>query len=154
MKKQNTTKSRVGAKARLREAEPERHAELPTDAFGDADWPLPVLIHRTELVSTSKENTATPAGPFTHSENYRNVSIRGEKYVLTPRQAEMIKILDEAYLSGSPDASIKEIMRELSGEHRAETSRWQDTWQAKTDEKTQKVLIRSGKRKGTLRLNI
>jgi hypothetical protein len=92
------------------------------------------------------------ANPFTQSQDYRNVTIRGEAYTLTSRQAQMIQILDEARTNGSPDVGSDHIMVKLAGDARGETSRWQDTW--KSNPKARKALIKSGTRKGTLRLNL
>jgi hypothetical protein len=93
----------------------------------------------------SKSNAAT--SPFTHSEDYRSVTVRGETYTLTPEQAQMIEILDEAHKNGNPDISGDHIMDRLG----KSSSRWQDTF--RSTPKAKEALIKST-RKGTLRLNV
>jgi hypothetical protein len=93
----------------------------------------------------SKSNAAT--SPFTHSEDYRSVTVRGETYTLTPEQAQMIEILDEAHKNGNPDISSDHIMDRLG----KGSSRWQDTF--RSTPKAKEALIKSN-RKGTLRLNV
>lgn len=85
---------------------------------------------------------------FEHSEDYRSAIIHGRDYSLTARQAHMIQILHVAYEKNLPDVAIARILEELE----TEKSRWQDTW--RTNPKARKALIRSGNRKGTLRLNL
>jgi len=86
--------------------------------------------------------------PFTHSEDYRTVTVRSETYTLTSEQTAMIQILHKAHENGTPDISIAHILEELN----KESSRWQDTF--KSNPTAKRALVRSGKRKGTLRLNL
>jgi hypothetical protein len=88
------------------------------------------------------------AAPFTHSEDYRSVTIRGETFPLTSRQAQFIEILHQAHANGNWDVSIDFILEKLE----TPNSRWQDTFKSNADAK--KALITAGKRKGTLRLNL
>jgi hypothetical protein len=83
-----------------------------------------------------------------HSEDYISVTLHGRTWVLTSRQAQMIKILHEAHESGMPDVRIDRILVELG----ATASQWQDTW--KSSPEARRALIKSGLRKGTLRLNL
>jgi hypothetical protein len=94
----------------------------------------------------SAKATEDSASLFSHSPDYRAVTIRGKKFTLTAQQASMIEILHEAYKCGNPDVSIADILERLE----KNSSRWQDTWKSSLD--ARKALIRSGKRKGTLRL--
>jgi hypothetical protein len=88
------------------------------------------------------------AGPFTYSEDYRCVTVRGEAFTLTSRQAHMIQLLHRAHQNGKSEVSIHSILEELE----TETSRWQDTW--RSNRKARESLIKSGARKGTLHLNL
>jgi hypothetical protein len=88
------------------------------------------------------------AGPFTYSDDYRCVTVRGETFTLTSRQAHMIQLLHRAHQNGKPEVSINSILEELE----TETSRWQDTW--RSNRKARESLIKSGARKGTLHLNL
>jgi hypothetical protein len=67
---------------------------------------------------------------------------------LTERQAQIIQILHEAYVSGNTDVSVAHILEQLE----TRGSRWQDTFKGSPGAK--KALITTGKRKGTLRLNL
>ena len=96
----------------------------------------------------SANATEDSARPFNHSTDYRTVTVRGEKHALTAQQAPMIQILHEAYENGNSDVSIAYILERLE----KKSSRWQDTF--KSNPKARKALIRSGERKGTLRLNL
>jgi hypothetical protein len=86
--------------------------------------------------------------PFVHSEDYRTVTVRGETCTLTSEQAAMIQILHKAHKNGTPDISIAHILEELG----KKSSRWQDTF--KSNPTAKRALVRSGNRKGTLRLNL
>ena len=95
----------------------------------------------------SESINAAAAIPFTHTEDYRSVTIHGETYTLTSDQAAMVKILHEAYEKENPDLSIAYVMEGLE----KKTSRWQDTFRSSPSAK--RALIKSN-RKGTLRLNL
>lgn len=100
---------------------------------------------RSSKIAKATEDSARL---FTHSPDYRTVTIRGEKYTLTAQQAPMIQILHEAYKNGNSDVSIAHILEHLE----KESSRWQDTF--KSNPTARKALVTSGERKGTLRLNL
>jgi hypothetical protein len=85
---------------------------------------------------------------FRHSADYRSVTHRGKRHSLTPRQAQMIQILHEADQNGTPEISIHAILEQLG----TSGSRWQGTFRSNPEAK--KALIKSGARKGTLRLNL
>jgi hypothetical protein len=85
---------------------------------------------------------------FTCSLDYRSVTIRETSYKLTPRQAHIIQILHEAHEGGNPEISIGHILERIE----TPNSRWQDSF--KTNLGAKKALIRTGSRKGTLRLNL
>jgi hypothetical protein len=87
-------------------------------------------------------------GKFTHSEDYRSVTLSGKDYELTSKQAQIIGILDRASQDEKPDVAIHNILEQLG----TPNSRWQDTFKSNSEAK--KALIRSGKRRGTLRLNL
>jgi len=100
-----------------------------------------------EIIISS--DSASPAQPkFTHSVDYRSVTLRGKQCFLTAQQAQMIQILHEAHKSGNPDLSVASILEQLE----TPGSRWQDTF--KLNPEARKALIKTGARKGTLRLNL
>ncbi|HEV3483011.1 MAG TPA: hypothetical protein VGR97_11875 [Candidatus Acidoferrales bacterium] len=104
----------------------------------------------SEKTTQSMEGCDAAASQFTHSPDYRSVTIRSETFSLTSQQAHMIQILHEAYKWGTPDLGNDYILVQLAGDNRGENSRWQDTW--KSNPKAKKALIKSGASKGTLRL--
>jgi hypothetical protein len=87
-------------------------------------------------------------GPFTHSDDYRTVTVRGGTHQLTSQQAQMIEILHAAHKNGNPYVSVALIQERLE----KRSSRWQDTW--KTNRKARVALIQVGERKGTLHLKL
>lgn len=88
------------------------------------------------------------ADQFTHSPDYRTVSVRGETFSLTSRQAQVMEILHKAYEGGNPDVAIHHILEALE----TKASRWQDTF--KSNPRAKKALLVGGARKGTLRLKL
>jgi hypothetical protein len=92
------------------------------------------------------------ADPFTHFDDYRSVTVRGETHKLTSQQAQMVGILHRARKNRNPDVSISSIQEQLGKNSARGSSRWHDTW--KSNPKAKKALITSGERKGTLRLKI
>ncbi len=85
---------------------------------------------------------------FSHSPDYRSVTIRGKAHTLTTRQAQIIEILHKAHIDGNPDVSTAHILETLE----TKSSRWQDTF--RTNPKAKSALIKGGARRGTLRLNL
>lgn len=94
--------------------------------------------------------TPVPQQPigFTHSHDYRSVSLGGQAYSLTERQAQVIQILHEAYKNGTPEVGSVSILEKLE----TRNSRLRDTF--KTNQPAWKALIAHGARRGTLRLNL
>jgi hypothetical protein len=86
--------------------------------------------------------------PFTHSEDYRTVTIRGETYNLTKRQVQIIKILHEAYKTGNPDVPISALFKRLG----TPESSYHNAFRSRPGAK--KALITTGDSKGTIRLNL
>jgi hypothetical protein len=102
-----------------------------------------------ELVGDGRlRSDATRDSAFTHSDDYRTVTLRGVTYTLTPRQAQIIEILHSAYESGQPDVSVHYILEKLE----TRNGRWQDTF--KSNKKARQALISTGSGKGMLRLNL
>jgi len=97
----------------------------------------------------ASNDSASPAQrEFSHSSDYRSVTSHGRPYPLTARQAQMIQILHEAHKGGNPDLSVASILEQLE----TPGSRWQDTFRRNPE--ARKALIKTGARKGTLRLNL
>jgi hypothetical protein len=97
---------------------------------------------------TEGPNSMPTTAPLVHSRDYRSVTIGGGRFNLTPRQAQMIQILHEAYQSGFSELAITYVLEQLE----TKNSRWQDTWKKNKDARI--ALIKSGERKGTLSLNL
>jgi hypothetical protein len=102
--------------------------------------------NRNMGVPESKSAKRSPI--FAHLDDYRSVTMRGKSYTLTSRQAQMIESLHRAHESGNADVSIDGILEKIG----TPNSRWQDTF--KSNPEAKKALIKSGARKGTLRLNL
>lgn len=104
---------------------------------------------RQAIAAALKESAAPKTSPtFTHSPDYRSVSIRGQEIHLTMGQAKIIEILHRAYENGSPEVSSAYILEAIE----TPNGRWRDTFRSNPAAK--EVLIRSGGTKGTLRLNL
>jgi hypothetical protein len=89
-----------------------------------------------------------PSHGFSHSPDYRTVTVHGETYTLTARQAQITEILHRAHEDGNPDVSTAHILEALE----TKGSRWQDTF--RTNRKAKSALIQGGARRGTLRLKL
>ena len=115
-----------------------------------ADYCLKCEVEETIKRKTWSARTAPAKKPegFSQSGEYTVVALRGQRWTLTSRQAQMIQILHKAHESGKPDVRIDYILEGLG----TRNSRWQDTW--KSNREARKALIKSGQRKGTLRLNL
>ena len=100
----------------------------------------------------SKSANEVAGGPFTHSADYRSVTVRSETHKLTAQQAQMVEILHEAYKNRTPDVSIALILERLEKKGGKNSSRWQDTF--RSNPTARKALITAGARRGTLRLNL
>ena len=95
----------------------------------------------------STEPKKEPSG-FTHSDDYRSVTLRGETHLLTAQQAHVIQILHEAYKNGTPEVGTASVLEKVD----TTNSRLRDTF--KSNPPAWKVLVVRGKRRGTLRLNL
>lgn len=108
-----------------------------------------LLQHRL-LKEAERQTSAAPpkSKEFTHSLDYGSVTVRGKTHALTSKQAQMIEILHNAYLDGKPDVNCHFILNELG----TPNSRSQDTFRSNPEAK--KALLKSGARRGMLRLAI
>ena len=59
---------------------------------------------------TIKETSPEAAQIFVPSEDYRSLTFRGKEYVVTAKQAEIIKILHDAAKGGHPDVGKRRIL--------------------------------------------
>ena len=89
---------------------------------------------------------ARPDDFFKHSDDYTSISWQGEGYILTNRQAKVVKILHKEYLNGTPDVGENYILEQLG----TPDSDLKDTF--KKSPLWQTLII--SKKKGTYRLNI
>jgi hypothetical protein len=149
--------------SQLRQADPQWNPSDPSHqtgvGFPRAQAEMAVKQLRTVLALRGKlpetggpaEGSRTEGGTgfqFTHSPDYRAVTLNGVVFSLTSRQAQLIEILHKAYKSGHPIVAIARALEQLG----TSTSRWQDTF--KSNPQAKKALITGGDRKGTFRLNI
>jgi hypothetical protein len=125
--------------------------EITKQAFRNFRLRKDVERLQTEMQSLKMRQlngSLTELKRFTHSPDYRSVTVRERTYTLTARQAQFIEVLHSASEGGNPDVSIAHILERLE----TQTSRWQDTFKSNPEGK--KALVKSGARKGTLRLNL
>jgi hypothetical protein len=85
---------------------------------------------------------------FTHSADYRSVGLKGQRYSLTSRQAQVVELLHTASSDGNPELGKDYILEHLE----TPSSRLRDTF--KTNQSAWKALIKRGERRGTYRLNL
>ena len=108
------------------------------------------LDERQEALEETEERQVEP---FTHSDNYRSVSLRGQTWKLSTRQAKIVNLLHKAYLNEQPELATVSIMLKIESPY----SRWVDTFQKKKSiegVKAMGTLIVPGSTPGTVRLNI
>jgi hypothetical protein len=85
---------------------------------------------------------------FKHSQDYSSVNLHGKPFTLTPIQARVIEMLDQARLNGTPYLHQSSIIKEVCAH--TDTTRLRDLF--KTNPKAWKELIEPGTKKGMKRL--
>ena len=85
---------------------------------------------------------------FLHSEDYRSINFKGERYTLTSFQAEIIQILHEAYQKNTPEIGQPFILEKINSKR----SRLRDFF--KSSPGIWGNVIIPGRKKGTYRLNL
>lgn len=117
---------------------------LPTIGNGDGGTPHHVFK------SSAQPRIEAPgaAEGFSHSDDYRSVRVAGRPLTLTPRQAHVIQILHSAYEKATPDIGMQFILEKIE----SPSSRLRDSF--KSNPEAWKALVRPGKKKGTIRLNV
>jgi hypothetical protein len=93
-------------------------------------------------------SNAPKSEEFLHSDDYRSVTVRGQNFTLTSRQAHVIQILDENRRNGLPDVGKDYLLEKLE----TPNSRLRDSF--KSNFLAWKVLVKTGTKKGTVRLNV
>lgn len=88
--------------------------------------------------------------PFTHSNDYCSVSLRGQPFSLTSRQAEIVEILHKAHSDGHPELKKSQILNDLN----SPDSRWEDAFRSRKKDGVWGTLIIRGSKPGMVRLNI
>jgi hypothetical protein len=104
------------------------------------------LQQRLELAKAEALKSARE--PFRYSPDYRSVSLRGQSFSLTVRQAEIIQILHNEWKSNAPDVSGHYILAKLE----TDSSRLIDSF--RSNKEAYKALVRKGEKRGTYRLNL
>lgn len=98
----------------------------------------------------SVSDEADDVEEFEHTDDYRSVKIRGELIELTPKQAEVVTLLDRARLGGFPAVAQDMIISEVYGENYKER-RLKKAFQ---NDVGYEKLIAKGQRRDTVRLKI
>jgi hypothetical protein len=107
------------------------------------------LLHPS-LDSPAMEHGTKPIEIFSHSPDYRSVSLHGRIFNLTTRQAQVIEMLHAAFKNRHPDVAQAAILERLQT-----GGRLRDTF--RKNGKTipaWKALVIQGERKGTFRLSV
>jgi len=133
----------------LREGEAEIGVQLairgiPVSNDGRQELNLPLQEKKLNVGNTAQEKPVE----FTHSEDFRSITFKGEPSLLTTRQAQVIQILFEAHREGHPDVHQDRILEKLG----TGKSRLRDTFRTPNRE-LWKTLIVSQKR-GFFRLDL
>jgi hypothetical protein len=98
--------------------------------------------------TSDPQSNAPKSEVFAHSDDYRSVTVRGQNFTLTSRQAQVIQILDENRRKGVPEVGKDYLLEKLG----TTNSRLRDSF--KTNLPAWKVLVKAGTKKGTVRLNV
>jgi len=75
---------------------------------GRADYLI--QLEKTGIPTHTDQNS----NMFIHSDDFRSLNFKGEEFTLTPRQAEVIQILHEAYKSGIPGVAKSSIYEKMN----------------------------------------
>jgi len=110
------------------------------------------LDEQRQLAGTAEQSVVSQKNDsqsgFTHSPDFRSVSLRGEQFSLTLMQAQAVQILFEAYQNETPEIGQAYILEELG----SPSGRLQDIFRSRKE--VWGKLIIPGKTKGTYRLNL
>ena len=109
--------------------------------------PLSNLLRLAADLGKQSRDLESQSGPFTRSPDYRSVNLRGRQYFLRPLRVQVVQILHENYLQGTPDIgqhALLEMIESKQDQLRDVFGR-SDAWGE---------LIVTGKTKGTFRLNV
>ena len=106
-------------------------------------------INKMDSCTTPDEVLSNIIPSFSHSPDYRSVSLRGQPFRLTPYEAQVIEILHKGVENGTPDLGLAYLIQEVCGSE-ANYSRLKDIFRNDVARKT--LIKKSGK--GLYRLNI
>jgi hypothetical protein len=90
---------------------------------------------------------------FNTGDEYRSVVYKGTQFSLSPKQAEVIQMLHEAYINGTNEVTWARIVTEIAGES-SKYDRLSQLFRDPEGKKAYRALIAKGKRKDTFRLNL
>jgi len=129
---------------------PDKFTREELKAYADERKERPPFLfpkERNSRVERHDINKQAKGTEFTPSDDFRSVNKDGVEYSLTPKQAQVIKMLFKAQQKGTPELGIGYIIEEVSPG--TSKTRLRDIF--KQDPKTYKALIEKGRR-GTVRL--
>ena len=118
-----------------------------SQALAEHWHPLSNLLRLAADLGKQSRDLQSQSGLFSHSPDYRSVTLRGRPYFLTPLQAQVVQILHENFLNGTPDIGQHALLEMIESKQKRlrdvfETS---DAWGE---------LVVPGKTKGTSRINV
>ena len=124
-----------------------RHLLENSRALAEHWRPISSLLRLAADLGTQSRDLQSQSGLFTHSPAYRSVNLRGRPYFLTPLQAQVVQILHENFLNGTPDIGQHALLEMIETKQKRlrDVFRRTDAWGE---------LIVPGKRKGTFRINV
>jgi hypothetical protein len=128
----------------FRVSEPVRELER---LKSESDKRLAVLKREMQKYARAGETQDPTASDFWHSDDYRQVKLRGQEFYLTSRQAQIIEYLHKAHQKGEPEVSTHHLMSDIG----IESSRLRDSFRSRPVER--KALLLSTRR-GFVRLNL
>jgi hypothetical protein len=70
--------------------------------------------HGDVFGGAQEQAASCPHSAFRHSVDYRTVNLRDQEYELTPLEAQVIKVLHEAWLNETPSVSVAYIIGEVA----------------------------------------
>lgn len=125
------------------------HGPMPSVARDDLRYFFAERLGQKPLFLFPEERKkqSDKDNPFTHSPDYRSVSLHGKNFSLTKLQAEVIKILHQNYMEGHSGIGGDAILNKLD----SESSKLKDIFRSRPN--AWKDLIAS-ENKGVFRLNL
>jgi hypothetical protein len=152
----HTSRSSVVYPERLDAADTEEFLERFQEYVSPLFDKAKPLALKTAVHLCAKQPTRTVADAsagFSLREGYRTIRFAGKSHSLTRQQADILRILHEAYLASMPDVSEDDIFARLGRTRRSRDNRLRDSFRSR-NAKLLGTLIVKGQGPATYRLNL